>query len=55
MTEPQEPMAKIAQGVQTAGTGRGRTGTAMAATRVEGGGSEASRGDDKLATARRQL
>lgn len=38
MTEPQKPMAKIADGVQTAGTRRGTTGTAMAAKRVRGGG-----------------
>lgn len=31
-------MAKIADGVQTAGTRRGTTGTAMAARRARGGG-----------------
>lgn len=36
------PMAEAADGAETAGARRGRTGTAMAATRVRRGGAEAS-------------
>lgn len=50
MTEPRKPMAKIADGVQTAGSRRGGTGTAMAAKRVRSGGVAGvrRRGGDEL-------